>query len=288
MIFQAVAGDGAVRWYGLVAGTGDLVVLPDLPEVPACCSARLSADGTRVLRQPNYEERLAGVAPTIADTRSGGIVDVPWDDSYRVAGLSPDGRSIAVTTLAPMDPESDPPVKSPWGLTIVDLETGAVRPVALPEDLDLQGVSSDQSAFSVIWSPDGGSVTMGMVASGTFIHLIVSIDSGDATLISEGAAAPAPWSPDGARLVIISQAPNAYRVINTDPTAGAVGEILASGPTLGRDMLGWSAGDRLLWFDADAQALVETDLRGATVGPPTPLIAEGTITRVLPAPPSVD
>ena len=37
----------------------------------------------------------------------------------------------------------------------------------------------------------------GMFASGTLLYMIVSIDSGDAILINNGTAAPAPWSPHG-------------------------------------------------------------------------------------------
>ena len=287
LIFQVDEG-GTLRSYGLVAGSDDIVLLPELPEFGPLWHTRLSADGSRALVHLHESEH--GVDPldneyTVVDTRTGATMPVPWQDDYRSAGLSPDGRSVAVLTLAAMDPESDPPLTAPWGLTFVDLESGATREVVLPAFLDLEGVSSEQNAGTPIWSPDGTSVVLNMSSHGQFGRtVVVSVDGTDAWTPRNPATGAAPWSPDGARLLVSGDAQNAYRVIAADASTAVAGDLLASGPTYGRELLGWAADDRLVFFDRDLGALVETDLRGLTVGRPVSVTTTGEFGSVLYAP----
>ena len=283
MIFQ-VDDEGTLRSYGLVAGSDDVVALPDLPEFGPWPTV-LSADGGRALvQQHNLDD-----APTLVDTRTGVAVPVPWLEHYRAAGLSPDGRSIAVATLEVMDAQSEPPLRSPWGLTVVDLQTRVTRSVVLPESLDLEGTSSGMFAMPPVWSPDGTRVFLNVTSSRAFTTTaVVSLDGTDGWAPSNGWIGGAPWSPDGTRLLVSGDAQQAYRVLVADSATATPGERLASGPTRSRDALGWSAEDRLLWFDPDLQALVETDLRGTMIDRPVPVGGDAKVVSVLLAPSDTD
>lgn len=292
LVLQTAAVDGTVRSYGLVTGSHEIVALPDLPALPILINpmvvleppAQLSVDGSRVLRTDQY---FQDAPPRLVDTRTGAAVDVPWRAGYRAAGLSADGRSLAVVTLAALDPAADSPSSAPWGLTLVDLETGAERPVSWSAGPELVGLSTAQFAAPPFWSTAGRTVMLGVSVGGPsegIVDVVASVDGGVASLLDKPPAGQAPWSPDGARLVVADSSDNAYKIITADPTSADFGELVASGPILGRNLLGWSRADRLLWFDRDVGSLVETDLRGVAIGAPTPVLSDAAVVAVLLAP----
>ncbi len=292
LVFQTAAVDGTVRSYGLVTGSHEIVALPELPALPILIKpmvvleppAQLSVDGSRVLRTDQY---FQDAPPRLVDTRTGAAVDVPWRAGYRAAGLSADGRSLAMVTLAALDPAADPPSSAPWRLTLVDLETGAERPVSWSAGPELVGLSTAQFAAPPFWSTAGNTVMLGVSVGGPsegIVDVVASVDGGVASLLDKPPAGQAPWSPDGTRLVVANSSDNAYEIITADPTSADFGELVASGPILGRNLLGWSGADRLLWFDRDLGSLIETDLQGVAVSPPTPVWSGAAVVAVLLAP----
>lgn len=292
LVLQTAAVDGTVRSYGLVTGSGEIVALPTLPTLPVLIDpevvleppAQLSADGSRVLRTEQY---FQDAAPLLVDTRTGAAAEVPWRTGDRSAALSADGRSLAVVTLASMDPASEPPSSAPWGLVLVDLETGAERRVDWSGGPELVGLSSSQFAAPPAWSTDGSTVILGVSVDGPsegIVDVAVSVDGGVAAYLDKPPAGQVPWSPDGTRLLVADSSDNAYKIITADPTRPDFGELVASGPILGRNLLGWSRADRLLWFDRDVGSLVETDLRGVAIGAPTRVQSDAAVVAVLLAP----
>ncbi len=310
LLIQATGADGVVHSYGLVSGSNKIVSLPDLPSLPPFADsprfpiseapAQLAADGSRLLLQPRTESVVAAhTAPTVIDTRTGAAVDVPWQDDYRAAGLSPDGESIAVATLA-IDEPCDftienpctgddlvpPPTFAPWGLALVDLTSGTERSIALPAGLGLGGSWQFNAAAPPIWSADGRTIEVGLSARyGGNSNVAVSIDGDVALTLADSPLALTPWSPDGTQLILQGTATTAYRVVVADPTSrAAFGQIVMSGPVLGRQLLGWADSDHLLWFDQGASSLVETDLGGSLIGTTTHVIAPSQVTGILLAP----
>lgn len=308
LLFQTAGADGIVRSYGLVAGSNEVVALPDLPVLPALTDpdavveppAQLSADGARVLLHMTAASELLNPAPQVVDTRTGAITTVPWRSGYRAAALSPDGRSLAVTTLSadvgPLcGPDQERPCPgpsgssgstAPWELTIVDLETGTERGVSLPETLGLVGSSANQFTWPPTWSTDGRTIVVGVSAGDVYdglTYLAVPVDGAAALVLAEPYAGQAPWSPDSTQLLTHGSS-STYLVVTADPASAEFGELIDSGPVLGRNLLGWSGADRLLWFDRSSGALVETDLRGAAVGSPTLVRSDAAVAAVQLAP----
>jgi hypothetical protein len=292
MIFQTVGADKTTQTFGLVAGSDDVVLLADLAQRPR----QLSSDGTRALLHGFDPD---GPPPVVVDLRSGETTAVPWQDDYRAAGMSPDGGTVAVATLsAELEPPCDTSTANPcsgtssepqltawWGLTFVDLDTGTTRAVELPPSLELDGVASDPFASPPTWSPDGDTVVVTLSSGGALVPVVVAIDGRGAWVASTSPTGAAPWSADGALLVVDGDAPSAYRVIDADPASAETGAILASGPTRGRRLLGWAAEDRLLWYDPGLGALVETALSGEAIGTPVPVNTDDEVQIALLAPP---
>ena len=115
-------------------------------------------------------------------------------------------------------------------------------------------------------------------------HVAVTVDGNDLRLLYDPLIGSSPWSPDGSSVVLGGGSANAYRIVRTDPTDPDFGGIIDAGPMLGRNSLGWSGTDRLLWYDRDAGALIETDLSGEPVIAPIAIRADGEIQSVVTAP----
>jgi Tol biopolymer transport system component len=227
----AYASAGDIYTVDPITGAREaLVTGPDTDREP-----RWSLDGTRVafLRSSGPGEALVifdlPTREVLATTDP--LLDVDTD----AIAWSPDGRSVAVGASA----------RGSRVLFIVDANSGALTPLAV-----------DYMELDVYWRPPDGRQLMYFGGKDAVVGLfVVDVDDGTVTEIARAGSGawirPSGWTPDGRRVVFMSDDGSGTRTHIVDVTTGA--EVLFDDVGFGHVS---NDGNRMVALDADGRPCV--------------------------------
>lgn len=234
MAMQLIAPDPSV--YVTPAGGGATVAVPPRPGHEYVRSARLSPDGSHLVRVD-----LTDLANRIEVVNLGSGQVVVLEVGAHRAELSPDNRTVAVVIEGRLD--------------LVDVETGASRTV---RELRAYDERDPDTRDGLGWAPDGARLATHDYAGNV---AILDVDGREQAVLAGAQLVNGSqsWSPDGRSILVYDSNRRAFLVQSADGS----GSTPLTRPADAVRPLGW-AGDRIVWLAGEpgSQRLVTADVDG--------------------------